>query len=191
MKTKTITLYGFNELSDKAKERARNWWLEGLTDFQWYELTVEHWQGVCEAFGVNDPAIAFRGFWSQGDGASFTGIFHPESVAESLAEVCGDDAAIALHSRLRALQHPADSHTKVYLSGHHYVHSHMMECECSEWTAENIGEYERELRAIFRALADIIYRDLEEEYNHISSDESVDEVIIGSDYYFHESGEPE
>lgn len=189
MKTKTITLYGFNELSDKAKERARNWWLEGLTDFQWYELTVEHWQGVCEAFGVNDPAIAFRGFWSQGDGASFTGIFHPESVAESLADVCRDDAVIALHARLRALQHPEDYSAKVYLSSGMYVFSGMMECEDRE-TGGN-GQHERELRAIFRALADIIYRDLEEEYNHISSDESVDEVIIGSDYYFHESGEPE
>lgn len=189
MKTKTINLYQFHELSDKAKERARNWYREGLSDSEWYGYELEFWGDVCEAFGIYDPKIAFRGFWSQGDGASFTGTFRPENIAQSLADVCRDDAVIALHARLRALQHPEDYSAKVYLSSGMYVFSGMMECEDRE-TGGN-GQHEHELCGILRALADRIYRSLEAEWKYLNSDESVDEVIAENDYYFHESGEPE
>lgn len=38
--TKTITLYEYHELpTEKAKEAARNWWIEG--DYDWYESVYE------------------------------------------------------------------------------------------------------------------------------------------------------
>jgi hypothetical protein len=49
MKTKTITLYTFDELSDKAKEQARNWFREGNFDYAWWQFTYDD----AERIGLN------------------------------------------------------------------------------------------------------------------------------------------
>ncbi len=37
MRIKTIELYQFDELSDKAKEKAREWYREGMYDYDWHD----------------------------------------------------------------------------------------------------------------------------------------------------------
>lgn len=39
--TQTITTYKFHELSDAAKENARNWYRNGALDYEWWETTYE------------------------------------------------------------------------------------------------------------------------------------------------------
>ena len=52
MKTKTITLYTFDELpTEAAKERAREWWREGI-DFAWSDESLNSIKTFCEHFGV-------------------------------------------------------------------------------------------------------------------------------------------
>lgn len=42
MKTKTINVYQYNELSDRAKERTRNWYLESLDfDIEWDTIKTD------------------------------------------------------------------------------------------------------------------------------------------------------
>lgn len=41
MRTKTIKLYQFDELSDEAKEKARDWYREVGFDYEWYDSTYE------------------------------------------------------------------------------------------------------------------------------------------------------
>lgn len=41
MRTIEIKAYTFDELSDDAKEKARNWWLYSGLDYDWYESTYE------------------------------------------------------------------------------------------------------------------------------------------------------
>ena len=41
MRTATINYYKFDELSDKAKERARDWWRQGALDYEWWESIYE------------------------------------------------------------------------------------------------------------------------------------------------------
>lgn len=38
---KTYTVYKYDELSEKAKERARNWYAQGVFDFDWYDCIYE------------------------------------------------------------------------------------------------------------------------------------------------------
>ena len=38
----------------------------------WYEPIIEDIKAELEEFGISEPDIQFSGFWSQGDGASFT-----------------------------------------------------------------------------------------------------------------------
>lgn len=41
MELKTVELYQYSELSDIAKEKAREWFLKGAFDYNWYEFTYE------------------------------------------------------------------------------------------------------------------------------------------------------
>ena len=45
-RTKTVTVYQFNELSSSAKERARDWWREGALDYDWSEYTYKDAENV-------------------------------------------------------------------------------------------------------------------------------------------------
>lgn len=73
-KTIEITLYQFDELNDKAKEKARNYYCENWMSHEWWDSTYEYMKEEGEhkhGFRVDD--IRFSGFWSQGDGASWCG----------------------------------------------------------------------------------------------------------------------
>jgi hypothetical protein len=39
--TTTRTLYQFDELTDAAKEKARDWYREGVLDYEWWDCTYE------------------------------------------------------------------------------------------------------------------------------------------------------
>lgn len=83
-KLKQITTYQFTELSDKAKEKARDWYREGALHYDWWDAVYEDTLSVAVRLGIDisskakppgerAPAIYFSGFASQGDGACFEG----------------------------------------------------------------------------------------------------------------------
>jgi hypothetical protein len=52
MRTKTITIYTFDELpTDDARERAREWWRE-TSDFSWSDDALDSIKTFCAEFGV-------------------------------------------------------------------------------------------------------------------------------------------
>ncbi len=82
------TVFGLEELSDEAKEKARDWYRQGAFDRDWYWAVYEDFERICEILGVDlatvpirlsggggrsKPCIWFSGFASQGDGARFEG----------------------------------------------------------------------------------------------------------------------
>ena len=67
----TIMGYKYSELNDKAKQRVREWHAEGMHD--WWEHTYESAKEDGQAKGFDIDDIRFSGFWSQGDGAHWTG----------------------------------------------------------------------------------------------------------------------
>lgn len=71
--TKTINLYQFSELSQKAKEKVLKKLYDINTNCEWYDFIFDDFMVKCENLGitVNYNDISFSGFWSQGDGASF------------------------------------------------------------------------------------------------------------------------
>ena len=76
-RTITTTVYTYQELLDLGKmpaiQKARDWLREAITSTDWWEYTLDTWRAALNQIGFNrDPNIDFSGFWSQGDGASFT-----------------------------------------------------------------------------------------------------------------------
>lgn len=51
MKTRTIHIYSFAELSEEAKEKARNWWRNGF-EYAWHDESLASVKAFCEHFGV-------------------------------------------------------------------------------------------------------------------------------------------
>lgn len=63
----------YDQLDGSAKERVRQWIGQSETEFNtWHEYLFEEWEKKLEEQGFRDPEISYRGFNSQGDGASFT-----------------------------------------------------------------------------------------------------------------------
>lgn len=61
------------EISHAAYERAFEWCAQVNTDHDWWNCTVDTYKQALAEIGFNDADITFSGFYSQGDGASFTG----------------------------------------------------------------------------------------------------------------------
>lgn len=82
----TITVYKFDELEGRAKERAATKLRDWATDHDWYENVYEcaKEDGAKRGFEIED--IRFSGFWSQGDGASWTGSVDVKQFVEWMLE---------------------------------------------------------------------------------------------------------
>lgn len=183
MKTVSVDLYTFDELTDKAKERARDWYKTDYPDSGWWEFAYDNAREAFAFFGVDASDIAFSGFWSQGDGASFTGEFRAGLIspaADLAAEFPTDETLRGLHARLTTISHPEDSRVKITRS-RQYIHSYTMNLDDAD---EYSRDDERELLSIFRGLADWLYSLLESEYDYLVSDECVDESILSNGYHF-------
>ena len=66
------TEFIYEDLSPKAKEKALQWFSESQ-DHDWWEATYDSAKEDAKAKGFDIEDIRFSGFWSQGDGASWTG----------------------------------------------------------------------------------------------------------------------
>lgn len=90
MRTKTITLYSYDELSPEAQEKARDWYRNASAgDDFWSESPLEAIADAGALLGIDfdiprgqksGKAIWFSGFWSQGDGCSFDGTWRARDV---------------------------------------------------------------------------------------------------------------
>jgi len=67
--------FQYDQLSPDAQAKAKEWWLNSKYDdgdTYWSELIIAEWKWLLKNKGFDEVEIAFRGFSSQGDGASFT-----------------------------------------------------------------------------------------------------------------------
>jgi hypothetical protein len=204
--TKTITLYTYDELSDKAKAKAREWYVEGDT-FE-ADSIYEHAADAADILGINlrqrvvnlrngdkrcDPDIFYSGFYSQGDGACFQGTYrYAKGSARRIRAEYPEDATLhQLADKLRDLQRrefyqlEAKCHHRGY-----YMHSGCMQVEITgakSWSTLA----DRELVQLLRDFADWIYDLLKKEYEYQSSEEVVADSIRANGYTFTADGKME
>jgi len=210
MKTKTIKTYTFDELSDDAKEKAREWFRRSNDeDNFWSESVIEEAVREGELMGIKfktsarkplpgKPCIYWSGFWSQGDGACFEGTWRASDVkADKVADGWGPDPATTEIKRIAAVfaeiakKFPCSSF-KVEHSGH-YQHENCTEFDFSITEDETVTdaevvEAEDALEEVAKDFMRWIYRQLEKEYEYRNSDECVDEDICTNEYAFNEKG---
>lgn len=213
--TTTIGLYKFEELSDEAKEVARQWYREGVaTDFD-PEFILDDAVEVAKLLGIEFktkpvqlygggyrycPQIHWSGFHNQGDGASFTATYSAVVDAERAikAHASQDDELHTIAIALDAIQKEYRHTVRASVANNrgHYYHSGCMYAEYVVYDSDDDGgeqdtesELEENVLQIMRQFADWIYDQLRKQYEYEMSNESVDESIIANEYEFTEDGE--
>lgn len=198
------TVYKFAELSEAAKETAREHERQTYQDFNWWDWCYEDAIICAKCLGIELDAknISFSGFSSQGDGASFTGYydFKADAVAaitahapqdQTLLKIAEEQTALQTHARL---VHGAHIHARITRSRNsHYVHSNTMDIEAKYVNTDNEAlatseELDQAMTRLMRSFADWIYKQLEDENDWLNSDECIDERLNESDDEFDEDG---
>ncbi len=208
------TVYRFHELSEKAKERARDDRRSIELEYDWWEFVYEQAVETADMLGIkittkpvklvsgktrHDPCIYFSGFCSQGDGASFQGHYFPKlGIIDAIAnEFCADSKLHKIAEQLTLLQ--VSSRVKygqllrasIGTNSSHYSHSGTMNVSVffvDDDTTDPDLEDAEELTRLMRSFADWIYSQLEAENDYLMSDEYIDEILSEDDCEFDEFG---
>ncbi|UXT20410.1 antitoxin of toxin-antitoxin stability system [Agrobacterium tumefaciens] len=202
-------VYRLDELSDVAKEKARAWYREGSFDHDWHDAVYEDFQRIAEILGIlfktrtvrltgggsrQQPRIWFRGFCSQGDGACWEGYYayRKSASAEIRAYAPQDEKLHRVADVLQAIQCRNFYQLRAEVSHRgHYYHEYCMaisvERASPTWQDMTADAEETVIEAL-RDLARWLYRQLECEYDYLTSDEAVDETITANEYTFTEAG---
>ena len=200
-----ITVYTFDELTERAQSRARDWYRTASAHDEWWDFVYEDFEAVCACLGIEikrvpisrskpggarRPCIWFSGFCHQGDGASFEGTWrYPKGMSKDIRAYAPTDTKLhEIADQLHAAQKPNFYQLVAEISqSGRYCHENTMRfaIERDAPTYHDIvGDTEEVVIEAMRALARWLYRKLEAEYEHLNSDEEVAEMIISNDYTF-------
>jgi len=192
MRTIETNLYKFNELSEEAKETARDCWKSNGLDEHECECITEDFQYHLEELGLPKDDIRWRLSCSQGDGVAFYGDVDVEEyltknkIKTKFKKLFDKDGDLLI------------SNVNIYSNSNHYNHYNTMSLTYNE---ELHGGYDNPSRqnAIYEftdhLLAHIkeVSKDFEtkgeEQIDYYASNEYVDEMIIANEYEFTEDGD--
>lgn len=197
MTTVEIKVYQFDELSDEAKEKAREWFREGNLHHNWFESIYEDFKERAEEDGFNVTEIYFSGFWSQGDGAMFEYDYLSDKLRLEFINQLG----------LSAMRNDwLVNNTTISGNGKHRGHYYHDKCcdHCIYWEVDNcdlhystlfyswLASFESGFVDFvtdkYKYLCIELYKLFKEEYEYLISDEVVDESIMVNEYKFDEDG---
>lgn len=110
MRIKETKVYTYEELSDKAKERAREWYRTDYPYYDWWDFLYEDFDTRAQELGIEigkksvplmngktryDPEIYFSGFYCQGSGSSFSGRWRAWDMnPDKLKSECPDETEL-------------------------------------------------------------------------------------------------
>tara|TARA_R110000822_G_scaffold114338_2_gene245879 strand:- start:3 stop:608 length:606 start_codon:yes stop_codon:yes gene_type:complete len=193
--TKRTTVYTFDELSDTAKQKAMEDYVSHF-DFEMDEECVL--EDIVESNPhIQDMDISYSGFWSQGDGASFTGQLESDWVIQFLKEHFNNSQDITL-SLIRWISISFERNSS------HYSHENTCSTELSddvEWAThieesdtlkdsfnDRVSEFVEVIEEYRRNLCKDIYHRLYQAYESSTDEEYVSEYFTENDYDFEEDG---
>ena len=213
-----VEVFKYDELSDSAKQSARDWYIEGM-DYEWWDSTYEMAVEDGKEKGFYIDKIYFSGFHSQGDGASWAG---QVDVRQWLEENCADSIGVSAWCAL-IQEDVVSKHIQVTKRSSHYSHEETMGfANVEDHTDEFTDDWQMELTSIFKGMevqhlfdiiatddtcpykgvddittaiaisakdyAKDIYHNLREEYDYLCSEEMMIDHFETNDYHFTDEG---
>lgn len=216
----TITAYKYSELEGRAKERAREKLTEWHTSHEWWDCVYDDAKekGSEKGFDIDD--IRFSGFWSQGDGAHWTGRIHLGDFIKCnlderspwygedviLLELIDDgwiDRYISVENRnfrychsngMQLGDHPSnaldnlDDDDNAVLAQGVMAGANVVQLRNSFDWEQRLNEWCDEAKQQARDFADEIYKQLEQEYDSLVTDEALSDFADANEYLFDEEG---
>ena len=177
------TVYQFDELTDAAKEKAREWFRNASADDNWWsESVIDDAKRIGALVGFEVDEV----YW-QGDGACWTGsVTYSTGCATAVARECPQDAEIQRIARAWAdLQRRNFYQIRGGVSANYRYMRTSVDAYRADYASVVDEDY---INQIVSDFADWIYRSLEKEYDYQMSDECVDESIRANEYEFDEDG---
>ena len=203
------TVYAIDELSDEAKEKARAWYRQHGLYEEWYDFIHEDFETICRILGVTlatrtvrlhgggtreKPRIFHSGFSSQGDGAGYEGTWsHAKGARKAIRQYApGDEELHRIADTLHDVQRR--NFFQLGATVRHrgrYCHEYCMMIGVERDSPSGQPPTDRAEDVAIEALRDLarwLYRRLREEYEHETSDETVDEALIVNELTFTAEG---
>lgn len=202
------TVYKFSELSEAAKETARDHERSGdYPHDDWWDSTHDDAKRVGDCLGLDfiekeqgRPCIYFSGFCSQGDGASFEANWNPEGdIVKAVIEHAPQDNTLKsiAEGLMMLCVHAAFKGNVLWgtvrTDNSNYSHSNTMTGELTYFNVDadvdGVPEDDdKEFLVLMRRFADWIYDQLNAEYDYLNSEEHIDKRLSDSDEEFDEDG---
>lgn len=191
--TETYNVYTFDELSEKAKNKAMEDYAVNL-DFGFYaECIIDDAKAIGELMGIDIDNVYYSGFYSQGDGAMFTGGYgYKRGSVTAVMSYAPMDTE--LHSIVKTLANiQRRNFYQLYANVKHYGHyyhssSNIINVERDSYQDVSKSD-EDDLTECLRDFMEWIYSNLEKEYDYVTSLDYFKEVCEANDYQFLASGE--
>lgn len=207
METIQLDLYGFAELSEKAKEKALREFANINVFDDWYTFTVEDFKIVCETIciTVDTTKTYFRGFYSQGDGSCFNAKVNIPQLVQAIKDQSWKDYAPMLELDLSLPQ--ADSRIiplirkesfdivpkitgaerwySIAADLNYYLPNTGHRYDRIEAELQKLGDW---LQSVADKLNRYLYKSLEAEYEYQTKEETVIEAIEINEYQFTADG---
>ena len=197
----------FNELSERAQQRAVENAQQQLGEWFDGQWVTDEWRDILIALGFWDVQIHWSGFWSQGDGACFTGSWDTEwvelgTLAQYISPNDPDkygDFAQRMHGLCKLLataddgesnttdddqELPIVNHAKLAHIGR-YNHENSIDFEVEPYGNDDVRQ---EFIDWCKDLMRMIYKDLEETYECETNEESARDYIVANELDFDEDG---
>jgi hypothetical protein len=178
----------YQDLSVEAKEVALAEHTNNSADYDWSESVKEDWVERLEKCGIytDVKSILWEGFWSQGDGASFTGSIDLKEFLEAHPDILDSNRALYIttvpfNGEAQCVWCP-----KLNRISHRYSHENTVALELDD-EIDCYTEDEDEMYAFWndakeqiidqcREYMKQIYKELEAEYEYITGEESLIEA---------------
>lgn len=178
----TVNTYNFDELGQEAQKTA----LESFRDINvdsdgWSEDVIENFKNKLEALGYENITVYYSGFWSQGDGACFIG----------RVDLTKWLKAHKLANKYRALYNDTEAYSINITHQSHYYHATSTTVEDGYYSSGKSEKSEKQFAEVVglieaerEELGNALYKELEQEYDFLTSDEVIKDTILVNEYQF-------
>lgn len=174
MKTKTINLYSFDELSDKAKQKALENLYDINVDYDWWQYTYEDAERV--GLRINGFDLD-RGSYCEGDFLE-----DAKTVAELILKEHGEQCETYKTAKEFLSNYlPVLKELEVYQAEDENELNQDLIDSLDEKCCDLIDEFEKSIFEDYRII-------LQNEYEYLISEEAIKETIERNEYTFTEDG---
>lgn len=209
IKTKTVELPTFEQLTPEEQAKVIENYHDINTEHDWFETVYDDAKSIASLMNIEIEKINFSGFSSQGDGATFASVFEGKIDCFDLVKqyapkdviLSGIAEAWEEISKRFIAEHGKGFHGFTKIEGH-YSHSQCNRVvvkaddyetfgvdepyyfDTADSYVKNNTEFGADITHILRRFMDWIYRQLEADYDGLTSDESIKEALIANEYTF-------